>query len=496
MLQVEPVRTKGLQIALALLLVPLIDWCMKRYKEWTNITIDIEGRELSVMDLHYLNNRVVVSGVMHFDCPPLVAQSLEKLQAAAHQVRTVTPMLQARVVERRNPDGTTKLVYSTIKTKDKYSGVATVYKTDLSDEQTVKAAWDFVEKECSYFKTDPDAIRNKSIIGHIVVGQNRAAFAFISPHHFFDAVSVGSVSIMFFMYARLPRFLWLAVDLLSRREVPTMKQMIMKKDIYKIKDTAYKPNPSSSRYDPQNFSFSNYDMMAPDALSILRGGEYDIAAVSPEHINKCRNLLREAGISMSTAFAALSIKTLAMILENHERNPDSKPLLAASPVDGRNLGKWGDKRDRAIHLPIVGNFVFGISTQVPYEEALRGSIAAISKRIKTDIHRLQTDIAYRAEEMSAVGVPQCGIMCGTSSILVPQVVFGALTGIQNLRIDGSIDFGPFPHCWIYIVTVGKLVSEITADIKLPIPGLDEKEVLDAVFRAAAGSPLEVIFSKS
>ena len=68
------------------------------------------------------------------------------------------------------------------------------------------------------------------------------------------------------------------------------------------------------------FCFVDYDLLAPDASSKLRGLHESMTYASLTSVKNCRRALRQNGISMKSAFGALSIKVLAALLSKYYQN--------------------------------------------------------------------------------------------------------------------------------------------------------------------------------
>lgn len=208
----------------------------------------------------------------------------------------------------------------------------------------------------------------------------------------------------------------------------------------------------------------------------------------------CRQELRKAGVSLTSLFSALSIKTLSLLLQDADRNPEAKPMTGSVGVDLRGLGTWGNFRDRRKLLPVVANYAIGCEFQVPFEEACGGDLITIAFRMKEKLSLLKKNVAFRAEELTRPKKNiECGYYCGVSSVMVPSVAVRKVTGFNDVHIDVSIDFGPTPRVWFYVVTVNKLTTSIAVDLHLPMEGLTKERAMDAVVRAARGSPLERLF---
>jgi hypothetical protein len=247
-----------------------------------------------------------------------------------------------------------------------------------------------------------------------------------------------------------------------------------------------KPDMSLSKYDPENFSFNGLKHKHE-----MTGGSFVLAIPSADRMDECRKQLREAGITMSAAVTALTVKTLAVLLDKHDYNPHAKPLMAKTLIDLRPIGSWGDSRDfwQKYQLPTSANLCVGLHTQIPYKLALSSddegkSLVEISSMIKDDIEHVRKDVEYRAKVVgSSVGHGTCGLLCGASSMILPKYA------IDSLRMEGIVSHRQTPRCFFTLITRADR-SEISLNILLPVPGLNDiKEVSNAVRLAAAGSPL-------
>jgi hypothetical protein len=112
----------------------------------------------------------------------------------------------------------------------------------------------------------------------------------------------------------------LLIDRITPNEVPTLYSMVMKKDVGILDDfdaeCHYRYDASK---DPNTFGM---------AQKPLHGFQGNLADVPVSHMKDCRAKLREAKLSVTSAFAALSIKTLATILDCYKMNSGSKSLLS------------------------------------------------------------------------------------------------------------------------------------------------------------------------
>jgi hypothetical protein len=296
------------------------------------------------------------------------------------------------------------------------------------------------------------------------------------------------------MYWIVPRCLWFAVDRLNTYDVPTFKQMALKQDFDAIMARRHEFTAPTAKADPNNFCFVNFDTKAATALDQLIGGEFKFQPISMQLVNAARHQFRESGVSVSCAMSALSIRTFALILQKFGLNPDCRPLVATTPIDARNLGKWGDRRrDKKTLFPVVANYAFSLCTQIPYQEALEeDGLVKVATRIKQDIKRLQTELEYRAQHVFFPGFPTCGLVVGTTTVMVPSMIVGERTGVKDPTVYSRGFFGS-PHVWFTIVTMDGLCSNAHFFVGLPIPGLDRAKIFDCVLDAVAKTPFEAFF---
>jgi hypothetical protein len=406
----------------------------------------------------------------------------------------MTPILQTKIVERE--DG--RLVFTKHESEQDWPNV-TVHTGDYDANQVVAMTNDLAEKEYAYYGHGASTeAMSVALRGHVVIGPKRLSLVMVWPHAYMDGSAVIGILVKSLMYSRLTKALWFTVDRLSCKDMPlTLEEVAFKKDSDKMLELKHEltlPNPSSVKLDPQNFSFSNYNATGEDEECCLRGGKFEFQTLKCSRINEVRKGLREAGVSISSALSALSVKTVAILLHKHQLNPDCRPLVASSYVDVRNLGKWGDGRDkRRLQLPISANLSVICCTQIPFEEAVeQGSLMKMAARVKQDIARLESDIHYRAETVFTAGYPKNTVICGTSSVMVPHMDMGKWTGIHNPYIE-TYEHYTQPHLWFTLVTMDKLSSTPGLYAGLPIPGLDMEQIFEAVEEAATGSPFEGIF---
>jgi hypothetical protein len=183
-----------------------------------------------------------------------------------------------------------------------------------------------------------------------------------------------------------------------------------------------------------------------------------------------------------------------LILQKCGLNADCRPLVASTPIDARNFGKWGDRRrDKKTLFPVVANYALSLCTQIPYQEAIeKDGLVKVATRIKQDIKRLQTELDYRAQHVFFPGYPTCGVVVGTSTVMVPRMILGERTGVKDPTLYSRGFFGN-PHVWFTIVTMDGLCTNAHLFAGLPIPGLDRAKIFDCVQEAVSNTPFDGFF---
>jgi hypothetical protein len=442
-----------------------------------SIASQIEGRKLSPGEMSYLESGFSLKSIFMFDNRTLTTNGSKWKAAFMHVVQT-TPMLQAQVIGEGKQSMFSRL------DQEKWP-VLSVHHVE-GDDRVHPSASQLNQDALEAFAAGGERlVRTAPARIHVVLGTTRVALAITTPHFFMDGIGMGAIMVMTAVYARLPKCLWFLIDRITpkRRGVPTLYDMVMKKDVGILDDFDIKGHYNAYR-DPNTFGM---------AWKPLHGFQGKIADVPVSHIKDCRAKLREAKLSVTSAFAALSIKTLAAILDHHKMNPESKPLLSTVPVDGRSLGKWGDtKRDKNKVLPVIASYAFPCYTQIKMEDALESSLEDVAYIIKKQLHRLKSDVNFRALSILPCEVDNTMVIApvvGVSSGVIPSIL-----GFRNVELDSAIDFGPVPHVWFYVMTLNKVATNIIVDVNLPIEGLGEVEIKSAISKAVKGSPLEILFA--
>lgn len=432
--------------------------------------------ELSPSDLQYVKNGFSLNLVVMFEHQKRC--TAQTLSASFDKVVLETPILQCRVIERdeqtllfeSKPTGWPKLVVEECK--------------NVSTRQDLKqVVQERARKLAIAFSRDERMRRNTPIQMNVFKARNSLlGISVAAPHHFLDGVGLGSVVTKFVTYLQIPKPFWFVLGRFNNKELLNFSDMLLKNETVDLTNLNHQ---KSVRFHQNNFSFDAYEMRAADAQTHLRGYTGDLPKVSVQSIKKCRRKLRESKLTMTPALVALSVKVMAIILKENGDNTSDKPLLCSTGADSRDLGSWGDRRDKRKQFPVGGNFTFALFALIPFEVALSGSLNDIVALIQEPVQRIRSDATFRAQEALVAGLPPCGYFCGTSSFKLPSFVGPR---IRNLEFDSRIDFGPVPHCWLYLIT-SKTHADAAIDIQLPIPSLTSSRVHAAFRQAIAHTPL-------
>lgn len=446
-----------------------------------------DGRPLSRADSWYFDNCFFPLAIS-FAVPSRPFGDDQKLRDSFYHCIKTSPILQTMVTG----EGPTA-VFRQLPSEADWPALK-IFPADDDDGMAYKKIVSVLRDTVALIVATGTEAHRQSVRMFAVRGKNSLAVALICPHHFLDGMGIGILIAKFFLYARLPRWLWPTLDrrMLKDSSVPTFLEMTLKDQYHQLKEV---DGTLSPMMDPNNFRFADYDFTE----SKLRGFEYgEIATVrSPRTMQKCRSNLRKAGVSISTAFGGLAVKTLALLIKHAELPEDTanQPLLPSIAIDARGLGKWGDSRDSKLRVPVVGNYAYGHFVQVPQETARNNSVEHLATILKKGLDRHRTDVDFRLHAIANIGVRNLAtsdMFCGVSSMVIPPV--SRLAGIPlPTRLDTKIDFGPVPRVWFYIVTIGSHTS-ICADIQLPIATLTPELVRQTILSAARGSALEPLLS--
>jgi hypothetical protein len=478
---------------------------MDRYKTSPSSSLrpymSVEGRQLSGSELRFVETGYWLSLYVSFLCPSLTKKD-DKWRDAFRQVVKTTPILQTVIVGEA-PEA----IFAAVD-QHKWPNIE-IHHVESDDDEykgAMATARTLIQEEKNYFRTrGPEATSNIPVRVHAVLGPARVAVGVAAPHCFMDGVAISTVFLKTVLYVRFPKILWTLLDRLSDTEVPTFYEMILKKDIGILdqfssdgsagdgRDDLHAMTDSRPGLDPSNFRFETYDMASPQAIDMLNGFVGDIGAFSAVQIKKCTSALRKQGVTLTPAFAALSVNTLAIILEKRNLNAHEKPLVSFVGSDGRRRGKWGDQRDKKVRLPVVADYAYSYETQIPMKQALRGGISVVARTIKDNMNALDSDLKTRAQNMTKLGYNSSGMLLGVSSFIAPSF---AMRTFKDKQLDGRIDFGAMPRIWFYVFTANKVKTKIKVDIMLPIRGLTEAEVKNAIKKAVSDSPLQMLFENA
>jgi len=313
----------------------------------------------------------------------------------------------------------------------------------------------------------------------------------ITPHHFLDGVGIAAFLAKFIMLSILPEILWsIIIQKKCPKKLPPFLEMPFKKDYPTVQDRLV---PNTAMRPPFNHFFPNHDFADPASPSKLKGINAMLSTSSKQVVKKVRKELREEGISISVAFSALAVKLLAVILSNHNANPENKQVTSSTGTDIRQFSQWGDERDRkqGQQLPVEGNFTCKQLYSFEFDEVLELSLLEVAHQIKKDLARLHTDLEYRMDRVLNQWNEPVMVYAGVSSVLAPNITGAFL--LRNISIESTIDFGPVPRVWFYVLTADGETC-LKADIALPLPKLTEAELGREMSLIVKDSPLKALFS--
>ncbi len=331
----------------------------------------------------------------------------------------------------------------------------------------------------------------KSVRFTILKSGKKIAFVMITPHHFLDGVGIASFLAKFIMLAIIPKILWKTIIRMKcPKEMPPFLEMPFKKDYSSVQDRLI---PNTEMKAPYNHFFPDHDFADPEAPNKLKGINGMLTRSSKHVLKNVRTALRKEGLSISVAFSALAVKLLAVILKNHDANPENKQVTSSTGTDIRQFSKWGDERDRKAkkQLPVEGNYTCKQNYSFEFEETLNLSLLEIAHVIKKDMARLHTDVEYRMDRVLNQWNEPVMAYAGVSSVLAPNITGGFL--IRNISLESTIDFGPVPRVWFYVLTADGETC-LKSDIALPIPDLTEAELRREMSLIVKDSPLKALFS--
>ena len=280
-----------------------------------------------------------------------------------------------------------------------------------------------------------------------------------------------------------------------------------------IADFSYDPR-QSERFQKPSFTFDHYDVLSPDADAMITCSyNGPVGESSPAAFDRCKSELRAAGITVSSAFTSLAMKTLVILLEAsgdaaRARASGSDNLYSVCGIDTRPLGRERkacvSMPDMNMSWPIVGHYTSACITGYTIDEALEMPLVDLAKRMMATTSRWRSDTAFRLQEVEAQwALPKDGgddflvevlkgVCFGTSSVnlKVPSALWWF--GVDDLNSVPYIVFGPACHLWFNVITF-KDSTTVTAQVRLPLMGAhDDAELQRAIVDAARGSPLEML----
>lgn len=462
----------------------------------------VDGRSICAYDLVYMTHGFSLAAWISVECPGLV-KNPKKLKAAFDQVVQTTPILQSQVIVKKtdenddapSTDEASKYRYVLKKARGDWPSL------DVRTAPDEKVQLEMAQK----YVREKGSIASLSDPVHMcaILGPRDLCLALAAPHFFCDGVALQTIFGKFLIYSKTPKVMWRMIDRLSPKETPNAIEMALKSDLPAIKKLDYDLiGKTDSAGSPNNFCFSSYDFMAPGAADDFLAFKKVICNAPHESVKLCLQELRKLGVTFSTIVMALSVKILAILLDEHKLNPNNHPLVVNVAVDGQKCGKWGKGRhnkyrSNKVSFPVVGNFVFSVAVQLSMEGVLQTDLVATAMDIKTCLNKVLSDPIERASRVvQCSGLPTSGMRCGASSILESstQGRLRKMAGANVTSFESGIAFGPVPHVWFYIISLRGSPTPLTLDFMLPIHGLTESDVLKALARACQGSPLEKLLN--
>ena len=424
----------------------------------------------------------------------------EKIQKAFRRAIEKTPLLQTKIVgqeqENEPPFFFRQIVTPEEWPSIKITSLAVAPSNSKSqDEQSalLNEARFIMVNDVDRFNQSIEN-RRKAPCFTMVRGRFYLAFSIAVPHAFADAAGGFGFFKKFLFYAALPRPLWKAtVDRWSNdMSVPTFEEMVLKNRYHLWREDEDRIDLAKcERYDPANFSFPSYKESHLGGLDFERVGQIDNAK---QVLKPIRLKLRQSGSTLTHAFSAVAMKLLAYLIKDSFESPG--PLCFTTSVNPRSLGAWGDERDnhKCLHFPVMANLTFMTFTQIPLDDLQSDTLEQIAARIKRSAGRIFCkDANFLMQEMKATSTPaNHNYYCGCSSVVVSST--GSRLGLAPAHFESGIRFGRFSRCWITAITFGDRM-QVTADVMLPIPGLTDKMVREAIATVIKGSAIEPLFNR-
>ncbi len=442
----------------------------------------IENRPLSHMDIEYYDNTFApLNCMVVFES--ILFRNDKKLRAAFVRAVETSPIL-CTVVEGEGRGAR----FVPITSSDDWPLLTIKHLPDDPQINLMEQARTIMNHQIGLLQKGGKSEHRKSVRLTILKTRRKIGFVLITPHHFLDGVGIAAFLAKFIMLSVVPKFLWNVIQQRCPKELPNFLEMPFKKDYPLVKDRLI---PNIEMKVPYNHFFSDYDFFDPASPSKLKGMNAMITRSPMQIVKKVRKALRQEGLSISVAFSALAVKLLAVVLKNHNANPENKKIASSTGTDIRQFSQWGDKRDnKKRQLPVEGNFTCKQNYSFEFEEVLSLSLLEIAHKIKKDLNRLHTDIEYRMDRVLNQWNEPVMAYPGVSSVLAPNITGGFL--LRNMTLESTIDFGPVPRVWFYVLTVDGGTC-IKTDIALPIPKLTEAELRIEMNRIVETSPLKALF---
>lgn len=445
----------------------------------------VENRTLSHMDIEYFDNCFAP-----LNCAVVFESNFfgndKKLRQAFVRAVETSPIL-CTVVEGEGKEAR----FVPITSPDDWPVLTIEHLSDESQKDILTQARAVMTHQIELLQKGGKDEHRKSVRFSILKSGKKIAFVMITPHHFLDGVGIATFLAKFIMLSVLPKMLWqIIIKRKFPKELPPFLEMPFKKDYPAVKDHLV---PNTEMKPPYNHFFPNHDFADPESPSRLKGINGMLTSSSKQVVKEVRTALRKEGISISVAFSALAVKLLAVILKNHDANPENKQVTSSTGTDIRQFSEWGDERDRkkAQQLPVEGNFTCKQNYSFEFEEILNLSLLEIAHEIKKDLSRLYTDTEYRMDRVLNQWNEPVMAYAGVSSVLAPNITGEFL--LRNMTIESTIDFGPVPRVWFYVLTADGGTC-LKTDIALPLPGLTEAELRREISLIVKDSPLKAFFS--
>lgn len=467
-----------------------------------------------------LPNFIMIFPLKSFSCWFGMTHSDSKLKLAFQEVVRNNLLLQTKIVgEGQNATFKRLLASDADNPSNTFPSLKIEPKVEDSEEGMIQRAKSILaEKKAMYASKGQDAYRYPINLT-AVRGPDDVAFVGVTPHPFFDAGACGSFFGQLYMNQLLPRGLWPLAEMLQvpKELPPSFNEVVFKRKLPKKMDSyeeidVFSDTCLSPRYAKGNFEFEDYDADAPGATSQLRGYEGGVVSVSVETLTECVDTLKKDGVTLTSAFDALAVKVLAkLIMLNKEKTvgvDDAKvhdPLIIWTSIDGRKMNlvpsnAQGDKKEKTQGnlggiFPLIGNYSFAHLTQVSFEDALTSPMENIARKAKEGVDRLRTDENYRLHHVASLAnrtsdhiMYRCGATCFRMPAILQKI---------NLNVRGPVctnEWGPVPRCLFWVVGHSSN-TKIHANIKLPLPAIDEDIVRQTILEVVKGSTLERLFSE-